>query len=200
METAQPVAGPAERLRVLRVCTCSARRRPGHNLAIAVVAAGLAASIAACSSAAGNGTGSSTNPTGANSPFALAKCMRAHGIANFPDPTVGPGGSEGLSIDATPGSDSLTVDGITFGGPAFQAAEKACRQGLPGGGGPPPAISAARRKAMLANAQCMRKHGVPNFPDPTFPAGGGISLKLATGVNPDSPAFKQAQAACGRHF
>jgi hypothetical protein len=49
--------------------------------------------------------------------------------------------------------------------------------------------------AAIANAQCMRKHGVPNFPDPTF-SGGRFNAGLG-GVDPQSPAFKQAAAACG---
>ena len=34
--------------------------------------------------------------------------------------------------------------------------------------GPPPVVSESERVAAIANAECMRKHGVPNFPDPTF--------------------------------
>ncbi|HSC03263.1 MAG TPA: hypothetical protein VLC49_08090 [Solirubrobacteraceae bacterium] len=41
-------------------------------------------------------------------------------------------------------------------------------------------------------AQCMRTHGVTNFPDPT--AGGGI--QLPTNLNPESPAFRSARLAC----
>lgn len=41
-------------------------------------------------------------------------------------------------------------------------------------------------------ADCMRAHGVTNFPDPG--AGGGI--QIPTGANPNSPAFQSAQNAC----
>jgi hypothetical protein len=40
----------------------------------------------------------------------------------------------------------------------------------------------------------MRSHGLPHFPDPS--ARGGIQLTLGSGVNPFSPAFRSAQAAC----
>jgi hypothetical protein len=40
-------------------------------------------------------------------------------------------------------------------------------------------------------ADCMRSHGVPNFPDPG--PGGGIQIN--SGINPFSPAFKAAQTA-----
>jgi hypothetical protein len=44
-------------------------------------------------------------------------------------------------------------------------------------------------------AQCMRENGVPDFPDPT---GGGIQLNAqpGSGLDPNSPQFKQAQQAC----
>ncbi len=41
----------------------------------------------------------------------------------------------------------------------------------------------------------MRRHGVPDFSDPTAVAGGVIN-KL--GVNPQAPAFQAAQRFCGR--
>jgi hypothetical protein len=43
----------------------------------------------------------------------------------------------------------------------------------------------------------MRSHGVPNFPDPSF-NGDRIAIRIqpGTGINPGSPAFKHAQAAC----
>jgi hypothetical protein len=48
----------------------------------------------------------------------------------------------------------------------------------------------------LEFADCMRAHGVPDFPDPSG-AGGGLNL-AGTGVNPLSPAFKSARPACAR--
>jgi hypothetical protein len=122
--------------------------------------------------------------------------MRAHGLPNFPDPTTGPGGegfNGGIGISNI---GVLIVDGVTFQGPAAKAAEKACQSYLPGGAGPPPSVSAAQKQGALAMAACMRKHGVPNFPDPQFPAGGGIAIGIPPGVNQHSPAFQQAASAC----
>jgi hypothetical protein len=53
------------------------------------------------------------------------------------------------------------------------------------------------KKAALANARCMREHGV-DFPDPQFGADGGAQVKIGRGtaVDPDSPKFKAAQQAC----
>jgi hypothetical protein len=48
----------------------------------------------------------------------------------------------------------------------------------------------------LKFAECMRSHGVPNFPDPS--AGGGIHITAGSGLNPFSPSFKSAQTACAK--
>jgi hypothetical protein len=45
---------------------------------------------------------------------------------------------------------------------------------------------------LLAYAQCMRAHDVPNFPDPS--AAGG--LVIPNDINTDAPAFQTAQHAC----
>jgi hypothetical protein len=45
-------------------------------------------------------------------------------------------------------------------------------------------------------ADCMRSHGVPNFPDPG--PGGGIQISSNSGINPQSPAFQSAQNACSK--
>ncbi|HTX46623.1 MAG TPA: hypothetical protein VMD48_10105 [Solirubrobacteraceae bacterium] len=44
-------------------------------------------------------------------------------------------------------------------------------------------------------SDCMRSHGVPNFPDPS--SGGGIQISSSSGINPASPAFQAAQKSCG---
>lgn len=47
----------------------------------------------------------------------------------------------------------------------------------------------------LKFSDCMRSHGVPNFPDPSG-GGGGIQISAGSGVNPQSPAFQSAQNDC----
>jgi CubicO group peptidase (beta-lactamase class C family) len=44
-----------------------------------------------------------------------------------------------------------------------------------------------------AYVQCMRAHGVPNFPDPVD---GHITLSPSSGIDPTSPAFQAASNAC----
>ena len=42
-------------------------------------------------------------------------------------------------------------------------------------------------------SDCMRSHGVTNFPDPTS---GGGGIELPTNLDPQSPAFRSARQAC----
>jgi hypothetical protein len=125
---------------------------------------------------------SSAAATGSGDALALkfADCMRSHGVPNFPDPGS-PVGGQG--------------SGINTQAPAFRSAGRKCDKltNNPQPKGSP--ASESERRAALANADCMRKHGVPNFPDPTFLSSGGTSVNL-TGLDPQSPAFKHAQAAC----
>ena len=151
-----------------------------------VAATLLAVGVGACGST--NNSGTTTN---ASSQLALAQCMRSHGVPNFPDPNAG----EGFSVNGSPDSSTMTIDGTTFGGPTFEAAVKTCQ--LFGGGTSPPPLSASQKKNALAFAKCMRTHGVPNFPDPTFPAGGGIAVKVPNGLDRSSPTFTEARATCG---
>jgi hypothetical protein len=124
--------------------------------------------------------------------------MRSHGVPNLPDP-----GPEG-GIQLGPSS------GITASAPAFKAAQAKCAKLLPGGG--PTARGTASeqvRERLLAESECMRAHGVSDFPDPTVgppPSSpqefsiaigvGGVSLLVPKTIDVSSPAFMQAAAAC----
>ena len=52
----------------------------------------------------------------------------------------------------------------------------------------------ARGGPLLRLAQCMRSHGVPNFPDPSSTGG----LKIPNDIDTEAPAFRSAQAACAK--
>lgn len=158
-------------------------------------AAGCALALAAC---AGGGTGGAGTGTTGNSqaPLRFARCMRSHGVPRFPDP--GSGG--GISLSRSLGIDPLS--------PAFQSAQRACQRAVPGGGpkSGPVHITAAQRRRALAFARCMRTHGEPGFPDPVSspPSGStlafvvlGLVFPLRPGLDPGSPAFRQAASACG---
>ena len=162
-----------------------------HRLPAAVAACGaVALGLVAC------GGSTPTSSSGSNNEqLALAQCMRAHGVSNFPDPIKGPGG-EGFSITKSPGSTQVTVGGVSLSGPAFRAAEKTCR--LFGGGTSPPPITEHEKLKEYAFSRCMRRHGVPSFPDPRFPAGGGIERPRTSGINRNSPAFQKAATICNQ--
>ncbi|MFI7542872.1 hypothetical protein [Actinoplanes sp. NPDC049599] len=117
-----------------------------------------------------------------DAPLKFSQCMREQGLTWFPDPK--PDG--GLQIKVPKGTDKAKVD----------AAMAACKQWAPGGGdhGPadPELLEQARRMA-----QCMREHGVPDFPDPQ--ADGSVRLDGdKIGMGPGDPAFDQADEACAQ--
>lgn len=58
--------------------------------------------------------------------------------------------------------------------------------------------SAKGYSQMVSYSQCMRAHGVPNFPDPSAGPDGGYGFKItpADNLDPNSSAFKSAQEVC----
>jgi hypothetical protein len=167
-------------------------RRSGSLLAVALV--GLTLGLAGCG---GSSSGSASTPkaqsssgggavqSGSDTSDPLVKysaCMRANGAPSFPDPVDGR-----LQLQVKPGSD------LDPNSPTFQAAQKACKSLEPagvskGGGGQ------AQQDAMLKFVSCMRKNGVPNFPDPQ--PDGRMLINPAAGVDPGSAVFKAAQTTC----
>jgi hypothetical protein len=139
------------------------------------------------STAAGSPGGGESSP--GSQAVAYAACMRSHGVANFPDPKVSTNGNEvKVAIGVNP---SIT------GNPQFKSAQQACSKLLGGGGpgsGPNHQISPQEQSQYLKAAACIRSHGIPNFPDPTF-SGGGVHI-AHQGLNESSPAFKAAVQAC----
>jgi hypothetical protein len=54
-------------------------------------------------------------------------------------------------------------------------------------------------KILVAYAVCMRRHGLPNFPDPRADSNGyHLRYGAENGVDPRSPQFTNAQQACRR--
>jgi hypothetical protein len=155
-----------------------------------------AAGLAACGSGAAP-TGTSGNGSN-NTPRLLSfvSCVRSHGIPNLPDPGASPSAAGAGSGPVVSLMGVTFPRGITPQSPAFRAAMQSCKHLLPNGGTPPP-VSASQRKQAIAAAQCMRTHGVPDFPDPVFPAHGGIGIRAGPGVNPQSPAVEKAAQTSG---
>ena len=150
------------------------------GLPIAPVALACAVALVACGSAGKPATAAASSNYASFLNF--SKCMRSRGVTNFPDPRGG--GGIKLPANADPQA------------PAFQSAQQSCKHLLPGGG-PPANVPESVKLSELRFARCMRAHGLPNYPDPIFPAGGGVGRRLPSGVTPDSPAFQTAAKACG---
>ncbi len=113
----------------------------------------------------------------------FASCMRDNGVTSFPDPEADSGVQIPVSLAQHPS-------------PVFTSAMHACRHLIPASG-QPPAASAGQKAAAVRLAQCMRKHGVPNYPDPTYKDGREIPPFIADpAINPASPAFGAASKAC----
>jgi hypothetical protein len=147
----------------------------------------LAAAVTGCGGSS-SGSTATTSPAGGSSPSPaaasnkleqFAQCMRAHGAASFPDPT-----SQGTFQL----SSSLTAS------PQFKAADDACKSLAPPGPLHSQAPTTAQLNQALKFVQCMRKRG-ENLPDPT-PQGGFQNKLTASGIDPNSPQFKQALYSC----
>jgi hypothetical protein len=148
-----------------------------------------------------SGVGSSSSPEGGpptqQKMVAFAQCMRSHGVPEFPEPTEGK-----LLIQRSNHNGHVT--GINPQSSQFQAAQKACAKLAPNGGKPPsPAEQAKMQEQALKFSECMRTHGVPNFPDPEFShGGGGVGIRIGgkqggpARIDPNSPQFQAAQKAC----
>ena len=146
-----------------------------------------AANSGSSSSSAGSSQSGSASPD--SQAVAYSACVRAHGVPNFPDPEVSVHGNEvRVAQRVTPG--------IT-GNPHFNSAQQACRKLLPSGGPGGESshpISPQEQSQYLKAAACIRSHGIPNFPDPTF-EGGGVHVSHS-GINLHSAQARAAEEAC----
>jgi hypothetical protein len=116
----------------------------------------------------------------------FSRCMRANGVPNFPDPD----GSGALQFGSGSGIDPRS--------PGVQAAMQKCHKDLPTPHFTPAQLQ-AQKAAALRFSQCMRSHGVTNFPDPQFGPGGQAAVKIGgpgSGFDPNSPSFQHAMQAC----
>jgi hypothetical protein len=114
--------------------------------------------------------------------LAYSECMRAHGVTNFPDPD-----SQGRI---------LFQGGMNMDSPTFQNAQKACASKQPK---PTAAQQAQAMQNALRISECMRAHGIKDYPDPQN-HGGRISMSIngsaGSDLNPNNPLFQRAQAIC----
>jgi hypothetical protein len=168
-----------------RVMRRPRRARPpaARTAAVIIATAGLALLVTACSaSPSSTGSGGASNAGGsANSPnaggsanarlVAFSRCVRSHGVPNFPDPQAG------ASNAKFPSAQQLRVSSSQL-----STAENACQRLLPVGIDDQfsPAEVPLLLRGMLPFARCMRSHGVPNFPDPAVDSEGRPIFPLST--------------------
>lgn len=149
-------------------------RRPGIRRARATVVITV---MAAALLAAACGSGSSSSATGGSTQhdraLAFARCIRSHGVPNWPDPDS-QGGFPGVSKQMLQSA-------------AGQSALDACRHLL---NGPPESPQQRRYQAEVALefARCIRTHGFPDFPDPGHP--------MPSSIPKGSPQFQSAVHVC----
>jgi hypothetical protein len=165
------------------------RRRPRAAGVITVMAA--AAVLAAACGGSPSSTGSGGSPAAggsANSSSAVAysRCVRAHGVPNFPDP-----GSNGqIPKEAVVRALREVSDSRA------KAATNACANLNPAGQGSP-TLTAQEQQDYLRAAACMRSHGIANFPDPAL-SGGGVHFPIPSSIDTRSERFTQARQTCAR--
>jgi hypothetical protein len=117
---------------------------------VALIGAGCGSTTASeTGTASSTGTGGDKTATGQDKAVKFAECIRGNGVPHFPDPNAK--GDYVFGIDVTPAVWKKAVD--------------ACKDLEP-----PGALSGKRspkqQSAALRFAQCVREHGVKDFPDP----------------------------------
>ena len=114
----------------------------------------------------------------------FVRCMRSHGIPDFPDP-----GSDG----------GINSGGVRESDSQVNLAQSACQHLLPpsSGGVPSPAQQQRLLSEALRYSTCMRSHGVPNFPDPVGPEGKNVFVPSGPpGIDTATPQYQAASNAC----
>jgi len=128
--------------------------------------------------------------------------MRSHGVPNYPDPSNGSlpkGDAQAFGVSAS----------------VFSAAQSTCHHLLPDAGSfqeqasqctlagdCPPAVVQQMMTSDRKFAQCMRSHGVPNWPDPTLGLQGSpvfdVSKAGITHTQTHSPPMDDEITECQR--
>jgi len=176
--------------------------------AAAIIATGALALLAAACGGSPSSTGSAGSATAGGSTdtqklVAYSRCIRSHGVPNFPDPSGG-----------QPPKASAQLLGVSSS--QLQAAQRNCQHLLPNTGG---SLQQQAQQCVLAGvcpqtvvhqmltsgrrfAVCMRAHGVPNWPDPTIDTGAHRGVPFfdlsKEGINDHSPQIDHKMQECGR--
>ena len=155
---------------------------------LAGMTAGLAlALLSGCGGGGSKGTSGTSTPKASSSNASasllqLAKCVREHGVPNFPDPTQAPDGSWQFPPTAE-----------------NQKLPEACssiKRNLGGQSSGPKQPSTAEMGKLRQFAQCMRQHGLSDWPDPQ-PDG---SFALPSRISQGGKAVSKTQMDACRQY
>lgn len=163
------------------------RRRPAGTAVTILALAALALLLAACkASPSSNSSGGSSNAGGSPQAeeLAFSRCMRLHGVRNYPDPT-------------RTGPPKTSAQQLGVSSSRFQAAQRACQHLFPNSnsGG----MSQAQKQQALRSyrnfTRCMRSHGVGNWPEPTTDSAGRAIFQIQ-GIDPSLPQISTRINEC----
>ena len=175
------------------------RQRLPRVTALAATVAGISLLAAACGGSTAGADAFAPGATYAQT-LAFAKCMRANGVPNFPNPD-----RQGNFNNANP-----QVQALDDGDSAQRNVLMECRSVLPNAGTgltleQIQQIQEQNLREGVKAARCMRAHGITNFPDPmagTTQEFGGVNWQPVTSaiqaglVNTSTPSYEAAFLAC----
>jgi hypothetical protein len=178
------------------MCVCAVRRPLGTWLLTALVSGALIAVTLLVAACGGADSPSARASTGSSSAVAYSACMRSHGVPNFPDPSA----SGQAVVKADPQQLGVSTA-------QYDRARQACLHLLPNAGTTQEqqqetqcamagtcsqAVVQLWMSGLRTLAQCLRTHGVPNWPDPI--------LWTPPGHGPQAlPHFPYEQAGIDHH-
>jgi hypothetical protein len=178
----------------------SSRARPARaTLLAAVLPAVLVAALAGCHSG-GARAAATTSPSAMSDDRILAigreysQCVRDHGVPNFPDLVL----NDGMLVLP----EDNTADSSKQALQANKAAQDACKSildKLPASAQKNRPPTAADVQNMLKFSQCMREHGVPEWPDPS---NDGVFPILGTPLETEGKSARMVTAmqACRQYW
>jgi hypothetical protein len=161
-----------------------------RRLGVLAVTAGLVLLTAACGASSGGTPSSGSTPSSGTSggtsayltdKLGLARCLRAHGVPNYPDP------------DSSGQEPAATKQLIST--PQGQAAVGACSywDDRVHNDVASSVANLATEAEYVRFAHCMRSHGLPNFPDPAI-VEGRVEFLLNPGQDGFDPHSAQVLA------
>jgi hypothetical protein len=165
--------------------TQTTRLGRGRALLASGVLLAAATVLAGCGSSPGHAGGTGSARAGSATPddqtMAIVTCYRTHGDPSFPDPVYDPGDGR-WHFAVSPGSAPLGT-------------QQACQHLFPSSNASPP-VPQAQFQQLVRLAECLRQHGIPNWPDPD-PDG---SFPLPPSLLHKSPNWSQATRACAQFW